>query len=180
MKLKKFSRQFHIYVSVFLLPMALLFAITGIVYILGVNQDFGATKQKWVIEETIPQEKQFDYLIDFMRKNNISFPQNIEPKQYRGTLMIGSAKYAVTINSQEGKTIIQSIKRSFLGNMIMLHKAKAKWYFDILSIAFGLALVLFYVSGVIMTAFCKNNRKEILISLVLGFIVTAILAYISL
>lgn len=180
MKLKKFSRDFHIYVSVFLLPMALLFAITGIVYILGVNQDFGATKEKWVIEKSIPQDKQFDFLIDFMKKNNITYPADINPKNFRGSLVIGSAKYSVMLTSEQDKTTIQSIKRSFLGNMIMLHKAKAKWYFDILSIAFGVALVLFYLSGVIMTAFCKHNRKEILITFGAGLVITAILAYISL
>lgn len=180
MKLKKLSREFHIYVSVFLLPMALLFAITGIVYILGINQDFGATKEKWVIQKSIPQDKQFDFLMDFMKKQNIAFPDDINPTNFRGALMIGSAKYSVTINSQNDKTTIETIKRGFLGNMIMLHKAKAKWYFDVLSIAFGISLVLFYVSGVIMTACCKNNRKEILITFGLGFIITAILAYISL
>lgn len=180
MKLKKFSRDFHIYVSVFLLPMALLFAITGIVYILGINQNFGASKEKWVIQKSIPQDEQFDFLIDFMKKQNIAFPDDINPKNFRGALMIGSAKYSVIINSQNDKTTIESTKRSFLGNMIMLHKAKAKWYFDILSIAFGVALVLFYLSGIIMTAFCKHNRKEIIITFFLGLIITAVLAYISL
>ncbi|PAF53633.1 hypothetical protein BKH42_04755 [Helicobacter sp. 13S00482-2] len=180
MNLKKFSREFHLYVSVFLLPMALLFAITGIVYISGINQDFGALKQKWVVAEGISQDRQFDYLINFMQKENIPFPEDIKPKKYRGSLMIGSAKYSITINSQGDNTTIESIKRSFIGNMIMLHKAKGKWYFDILSIAFGVSLVLFYISGVIMTAFCKKNRREVIISFVLGFFIAVLLGYISL
>ncbi|WP_095333849.1 PepSY domain-containing protein [Helicobacter sp. 11S02596-1] len=180
MKIKKISHQFHIYVSIFLLPMALLFAITGIVYIFGLNQDFGAKKQKWVVEEVIPQEKQFDFLIDFLLKHHIKLPSDMNPRDYRGALLVGSAKYAITLEVKNNQTIIQSVQRGLLGNMIMLHKAKAKWYFDILSVAFGISLVLFYISGVVMTAFCKNKRKEMALCFLAGLALTIFLGYLSL
>ncbi|PAF51259.1 PepSY domain-containing protein [Helicobacter sp. 13S00477-4] len=180
MTLKKFSRQFHIYVSIFLLPMALLYSITGIVYIFGINQDVWANKNKWVIEKNIPKKKQLDFLIDFLSEHQITFPDELNPKESRGILMIGSAKYSISLEVKNNQTIIQTIKRSFLGNMIMLHKAKGKWYFDILSIAFGISLVLFYLSGIIMTAFCKANLKEVLLSFFIGLIVAITLGYLSL
>lgn len=37
----KLFRQIHIYVSLFFLPCAVLFALTGIAYILGADQDTG-------------------------------------------------------------------------------------------------------------------------------------------
>ncbi|PAF48330.1 hypothetical protein BKH41_06275 [Helicobacter sp. 12S02232-10] len=159
--------------------MALLFSITGIVYIFGLNQDVGATKQKWVLEEVVPKEKQFDFLMDFLSKNNIPFPNDINPKDFRGALSIGSAKYMITIETKDNQTMIQTIQRSLLGNMIMLHKAKAKWYFDVLSVAFGISLVLFYLSGIVMTAFCKNKRKEMLICFLAGLILSIALGYLS-
>ncbi|PAF47314.1 hypothetical protein BKH46_04315 [Helicobacter sp. 12S02634-8] len=178
--LKRFSHQFHIYVSMFLLPMALLFAITGIVYIFGFNQDVGADKQKWTLDGGVAKDRQLDFLIDFAQKHQIELPNELNPREYRGALMLGSAKQALSLEVKDNQTIIQSVKRSLLGNMIMLHKAKGKWYFDVLSVAFGVALVLFYMSGVVMTAFCKHKRKEIILSFVAGLFVTLFLGYLSL
>lgn len=42
----KFFRQFHIYLSLFFLPVALLYSVSGLAYIFGANQDFMATKKQ--------------------------------------------------------------------------------------------------------------------------------------
>lgn len=44
MNKNKFFRQFHIYLSLFFLPCAFIFALTGIAYIFGINQDIGLEK----------------------------------------------------------------------------------------------------------------------------------------
>lgn len=180
MKIKSFSRDFHIYVSVFFLPMALLFAITGVAYIFGIHNDVLGKKQTWSIEKNIPKENQLDFLINYMMKNDIPFPKELNPRKDRnGGVIIGTSNYSLWISSQNNITTIQSLKRSFLGNMLMLHFAKGKWFFDVLSVGFGICLVLFYISGVVMTAFVRNKRKQILISLGLGIVITLIVGYLS-
>ena len=45
-------RNIHIYLSLFFLPIALMYAITGILYISGFNQDSGASKQTYKIRKS--------------------------------------------------------------------------------------------------------------------------------
>lgn len=172
------AHKFHIYASIFFLPMVVLFVITGITYILGFNQNVGADKQKWVLNEVIPKEKQLIFLINFMKENNIDFPDDIDARAYRGALLIGTAKYDITLDVKEKKTTIEATKRGILGTMIMLHKSKGKWYFNVLSVVFGIFLILFYISGLIMVL-RKNTFKKVGISFMIGLIVTISLAYVS-
>lgn len=177
MKIGGFARKFHIYASVFFLPMAVIFVITGITYIFGFNQNIGASKQKWVLDKVVPKENQLDFLIGFMKENNIVFPDDIDARAYRGALLIGTAKYDITLEVKEKKTTIETTKRTLLGTMIMLHKSKGKWYFNALSVVFGIFLILLYMSGLIMAY--KNTFKKVGLSFIAGLITTIFLAYIS-
>lgn len=46
----KLSRNLHIYLSLFFLPMALLYALTGIFFICGIDADFNASYQHYKLE----------------------------------------------------------------------------------------------------------------------------------
>lgn len=50
-------RNIHIYLSLFFLPLALMYALSGILYIAGINQDFGATKQTYTLVQNIEKGK---------------------------------------------------------------------------------------------------------------------------
>lgn len=72
------------------------------------------------------------------------------------------------------------MERSLIGDMIMLHKAKAKWYFDILAIGFGLTLILLYISGLMITLFnIKKNRGIQIFTILAGIIISVIVGALS-
>lgn len=63
----------------------------------------------------------------------------------------------------------------------MLHKDKGAWYFSVLSVGFGVSLFLLYISGLMITLFAsKKDRKNQILVLIAGILITFILAYISL
>lgn len=76
--------------------------------------------------------------------------------------------------------------RSILGDMIMLHKAKGGLLFKIMLVLYGIVLISFYISGLIIAIFKKNvngklvPKTENYIVIAAGFIVTIILAVLSL
>ncbi|MBZ7958650.1 hypothetical protein [Campylobacter molothri] len=179
----KIFRQIHIYLSLFFLPCALIFAISGITYILGFNQNIGLKVQTYKLNQYIQKGKEREALIEYLIENKLKLPSNIEPiKSKNKGITIGTVHYSANIAPiNENEYLITLNTRSLLGDMIMLHKDKGLWYFSILSIGFGVTLFLLYISGLIITFFAnKKDRKRQLFVLSLGFLITFILAYMSL
>lgn len=179
----KIFRQIHIYLSLFFLPCALIFAISGITYILGFNQNIGLKVQTYKLNQYIQKGKEREALIEYLIENKLKLPSNIEPiKSKNKGITIGTVHYSANIAPiNENEYLITLNTRSLLGDMIMLHKDKGLWYFSILSLGFGVTLFLLYISGLIITFFAnKKDRKRQLFVLSLGFLITFILAYMSL
>ncbi|MBZ7966052.1 hypothetical protein [Campylobacter molothri] len=179
----KIFRQIHIYLSLFFLPCALIFAISGITYILGFNQNVGLKVQTYKLNQYIQKGKEREALIEYLIENKLKLPSNIERiKSKNKGITIGTVHYSANIAPiNENEYLITLNTRSLLGDMIMLHKDKGLWYFSILSIGFGVTLFLLYISGLIITFFAnKKDRKRQLFVLSLGFLITLILAYMSL
>ncbi|MBZ7940993.1 hypothetical protein [Campylobacter molothri] len=179
----KIFRQIHIYLSLFFLPCALIFAISGITYILGFNQNVGLKVQTYKLNQYIQKGKEREALIEYLIENKLKLPSNIEPiKSKNKGITIGTVHYSANIAPiNENEYLITLNTRSLLGDMIILHKDKGLWYFSILSVGFGVTLFLLYISGLIITFFAnKKDRKRQLFVLSLGFLITFILAYMSL
>ncbi len=179
----KLFRQIHIYVSLFFLPCAVLFALTGIVYILGADQDTGLKVENYKLVKNIEAGKEKDALIQYLQENNLKIPSNTEVIKGKDKgVTIGGAHYSANIAPIAQNEYAITLKtRSLLGDMIMLHKDKGAWYFSVLSIAFGIALFLLYISGLIITLFAsKKDRQKQLATLGAGIIITILLAYLSL
>lgn len=179
----KLFRQIHIYVSLFFLPCAVLFALTGIVYIFGADQDTGLKVENYKLVKNIEVGKEKDALIQYLQENNLKIPSNTEVIESKDKgITIGGAHYSANIAPIAQNEYTITLKtRSFLGDMIMLHKDKGAWYFSVLSIGFGIALFLLYISGLIITLFAsKKDRQKQLATLGAGVVITIFLAYLSL
>ncbi|GAA9984744.1 hypothetical protein VN0998_02200 [Helicobacter pylori] len=162
-------RYFHIYATTFFFPLALLFAISGLSLLFGVRQDTGAKIKEWVLEKSLKKEERLDFLKDFLKENHIAMPKKIEPREYRGALVIGTPLYEINLETQGAQTKIKTIERGFLGALIMLHKAKVGVVFKALLGIFCVFLLLFYLSAFLMVAF--KDTKRMFISVLIGFLV---------
>ncbi|CAM4152619.1 hypothetical protein [Campylobacter armoricus] len=183
MNKNKLFRQIHIYISLFFLPLAFLYAITGFAYIAGLDGESGAKIQDYKIQAVIQEGAEAEFLIDFLKKNNLKLPSSLEPKLNKkgNGIEIGTISYtAGIIKLDENHYKITTKSRSLLGNMILLHKDKGMWYFSVLGLAFALAMIILYISGLLITliAIRKDRGKQIAI-LGIGFAITLIIAYLS-
>ncbi len=162
-------RYFHIYATTFFFPLALLFAVSGLSLLFGVRQDTGANTKEWVLEKSLKKEERLDFLKDFLKENHIAMPKKIEPREYRGALVIGTPLYEINLETKGAQTKIKTIERGFLGALIMLHKAKVGVVFKVLLGIFCVFLLLFYLSAFLMVAF--KDTKRMFISVLIGFLV---------
>ncbi|MBX7490375.1 hypothetical protein [Helicobacter turcicus] len=175
-------RNIHIYLSLFFLPIALMYAITGILYISGFDQNSWATEHTYTLTQNIEQGEEINALVQYLKDNNLSIPSNLTPKTTKnGALSIGSTHYSASIRKNADSTYtIRTLERSIMGDMIMLHKAKAKWYFDVLAIGFGITLILLYLSGLMITLFnSKKNRGIQYATILAGCIISVVLGALS-
>ena len=177
--MKKLGHKLHIYISAFFLPVALMYAITGVLYIFGIDEDIGAITNKYTIDMT-PNENKIDILTDYLKNNNIKIPSDTTPKNTKnGGISIGGIYYSARINEVDNKYEITTIQRSIYGAMVLLHKSKGGYYFDIMAVGFSIAIIILYFTGFIITSFCKNRRKEAVVLMSLGLITSVILAILS-
>lgn len=175
----KLFRQIHIELTLFFLPLALLYAITGALYLSGFNQDWGAKMWKFTLPQ-IQKEELPKAVNDELLKNGLNPIKDMNLKKGKGnSLMLGGAAYSVLLTEEKSGWNMKVVERGFWGNLIMLHKGKVKWYFNVLAYAFATSLIIFYFSGLMMTKFCNKRRARALFVVGIGFLITAILGYLS-
>ena len=68
----KFFRRFHIYLSLFFLPVALLYAVSGLAYIFGANQDFMATKNSYKTNLVLQKGAEQEAVLQFLKEQNMN------------------------------------------------------------------------------------------------------------
>ncbi|AJC86723.1 membrane protein [Campylobacter sp. RM16704] len=183
MNKNKFFRQIHIYISLFFLPLAFLYALTGFAYIAGFDGESGAKIQNYKVQAVIQKGAEAEFLIDFLNKNSLKLPSSLEPKLNKkgNGIELGTISYTASIiKIDENNYEIITKERSLLGNMILLHKDKGMWYFSVLGLAFALAMIVLYISGLLITliAIRKDRGKQIVV-LGIGFVITLFIAYLS-
>ncbi|MDE5591526.1 MAG: hypothetical protein K2I63_01005 [Helicobacter sp.] len=172
--------QLHLYISLFFIPMALIYAITGSLYIFDIRQNAGAEISEVKIFQEIRKGEEREVMLRVLESNGLKIPSRTEVRLARNSHVMGTLKYQVTLSKdKDGSYILRSIDRNLYGVLLLLHKSAGKYYFDILAIGFSIALIVLYLSGLFMTAFCKRDRKGSLIATILGFVITALAVYYS-
>ncbi|MDE6958796.1 hypothetical protein LS72_004095 [Helicobacter apodemus] len=172
--------QIHLYVSLFFIPMALIYAITGSLYIFDIRQNAGAEISEIKVFQDIPKGEERAVMLATLEANGLKIPKKTEVRLARNSIIMGTLKYQVILSKdKDGGYILRSINRNLYGVLLLLHKSAGKYYFDILAVGFSIALVILYLSGLFMTAFCKKDRKGSLITIILGFAITALAVYYS-
>jgi len=184
--MKKVLRKIHLYLGLLTIPLGLMFAVTGTVYILGANDKTWAEKDVYTVPGYIEEGAEVDFIIPWAEENNVELPSDLSVNPWKdGVTMIGSLHYSINLLPKDNMTEITVLTRSLIGDMILLHKSKAKWYFDVLAIFFGISLISFYFSGLIIASFHRNIngkkviKKEYLVVILIGFIITIVTAIMS-
>ena len=172
--------QIHAYLSLFFLPVALLYAITGSLYIFGIKDLAGATINDYELEEAFSPGQEAKTMLGLLEKNNLQIPKNQEVYDYKGVPTMGSIWYnAALVKEKSGEYIMRTTQRSIYGILVLMHKSKGRFYFDVLAIGFAASLMFFYLSGLVATSFAKEHRKAAFSMLALGFIITPIAVFLS-
>jgi len=174
----------HNYVSMFFLPVALLYAVTGGLYIMGIR---GGADQKETIEvasaQPLPQD--IEALQTFvgtqLQDRKLRLPAG-DAQLGRGTFIWGQPSgYHVMLEPPKGSTgaRIVCVTPAPYSRLVFLHKAKCGMPFKVLGIAFAIAMSLIYLSGLVIGWRAVSRRRTFLATLAGGALVTLVLAWLS-
>lgn len=184
---RKFWMQMHLYLSLFFLPAALIYAITGVLYIFEIRQNSGATIIDIPLDSMPQKGQEEEFIITILKNKNLQIPKDTQLHMMKGNLTMGNIKYSVSLSKdKEGKPMLRTIDRGLYGILMLMHKSTGSKheiagfklsYFDFIAIGFGFSMLLFYLSGLIVTSFCKGKRKIAFGVLGGGFVLTALAVY---
>ncbi len=184
MKLPKITKkgwmQIHTYLSLFFLPACLVYIISGVGYTFGYNVNAGGQIYDLNISEIPSKENAQEFILQTLKDNKLEAPSSTNVSIHRGKYIMGDIMHFVIIaKDKDNKPIMRVIDRGIYGFIALMHLSKGSFWFDIIAIGFCASLVLFYLSGLIVTSFCKRNRKSAFITLGVGFVITLVAMILS-
>jgi len=146
----------HAYVSMFFLPLALFYAITGAALVLTPDRPHGAP------------------------------PPGLEARQgqadagpaSRGASAINDQARGEGPEGGSGKQGIE--EPTGFSKLLLVHKAKGAVAFKVLGMLFAAAMVFLYVSGICAVWRARDSRKQLLLTGAAGLIVTVVVLAASL
>ncbi|PAF47516.1 hypothetical protein BKH46_03560 [Helicobacter sp. 12S02634-8] len=178
--MKKFMRQFHMYATILFLPVALLYALTGILALFEYEGDLR------IIPDQIKYSKKPDILesemiaLKYLEEKHLLFPNYSFQviKNGNGIAIGGLAHQVIFIFGNGAFNVFQIERKGVIAYLMALHFGQGKWYFDALGIAFGVCLGLFYLSGLLMIHTTKH-KTPLIFTFILGCLVSVVMGYLS-
>lgn len=152
----------------------LLFAATGVGHLLGFNQFSGSSKQVFElnIAPTSAKDELKGVLIDTLKAHELFIPGGYE-RVRDGKFSLNNAKYAASIFNKDGKMVVEYSERTWFGTMYSMHFGHGSKLFNWLAIIFSAFILVVYLSGFIVTAWCKRYQKSAIMALIGGVLVVA-------
>ena len=179
MSVIKFCRLSHVYLCIFFFPMACIYAVTGISYVCGYTGKTDTVRLTAALEAPPPQtpEDKGALVKKILADNGVPCPKG-EGKEMRNLFTIGrpTGRHAVLEPARgDAQKVTVSINTpNLLSRLVLLHKAKGGAPFNIFGIAFGVALLLMYLSGFLFFWSASELRTKLTLCFAAGLTVTVI------
>ncbi len=167
--------QFHAYLSVFFFPFAIVYTITGALYIWGDLKT--SHKDQVTLYDLKPNAPNSLQDIESLIRKHCEINSWEIPN---GALELGDKAYgwgskkSIHIKyrqsgSTKGKAYLTYTKVTLYGRLLNFHKAKGGTFLDILGTSFALLLIVSYLSGIYLAFKSRELRNKTLIAFVIGF-----------
>ena len=169
--------RIHVYLSMFFLPAAVIYAVTGALCVSGIRGD--TTPETTIpvqLGMPVPKDMQAIAAIaaEKLVENGLEVPRG-DPEMKRGAVVLGKytgyyASLKVSPKTGEGELTVR--RPGWYRILMLLHLAAGGAVFNVLAVAFSVSMIAIYVSGIIPCWRSPRLRRAMLWSLGAGTIVT--------
>lgn len=169
------------FVSIFFLPVALLYAFTGIIVLFEYQGNLFVENDNIQASKNLNIEELKRIALQYLEEKNIKLPSmDLSVIHNGGGITIGTIvnKIAFLKGANNTINVYHMQRQGIISYLMALHFGEGKWYFDALAIAFGVCLALFYLSGLLIINFSRH-KKALIITFFLGCFISIIIGYLS-
>lgn len=181
-----FLMKAHALLAAFILPAAIMFAITGALYTWGQKGSYAKEVHEISIQTPLNADlKALTALAESeLNKLSASFPEGKPKLKVYGNHFLlewaGSSKDVILEPTNNALTAKLTVKNTTLyRSLVQLHKAKGGTVFKVYAAAFSIALGIILLSGFMMAWQTPTLRKTTLITSLVGAISFVLFAYLS-
>ncbi len=176
--------RIHNYMSAFFLPLAILFIMTGALYMLGVHDTVKEQKIDFQFERSLLQDPVTlaAAVKDKLEENGMKMPAGVPVRKRDGYAWgkMNGVSVRLMPDLENGEFQLTVSTPGWYDDLMAAHKGKAGTLFKIFSILFAIALLLTYFSGVILALKNARARRPTQLAIAGGFLATVLLLILSL
>ncbi|HCM06113.1 MAG TPA: hypothetical protein DIC30_08910 [Oceanospirillales bacterium] len=154
---RSFLIHLHLAFAALLLPVILMFAVTGAFYTWGIKGGFETTEHDIVLSQPLQNDAEYlhQWLEDVLEINGIQVPSGDGRLKGKGKNYTyewaGSARVATVAPTSDALVAKLTINESsYYRYLVQLHKGKGGVIFKVYAVVVAVGLVLLALSGVIM------------------------------
>ena len=160
------SHSLHLVLSLFFLPMIMVYAVTGLLYLGGVDQRF--TSRVVVHELNASDQPPYADSCRELERRGVVLPEG-EARPFKGNHILGPMIGTHVLFLRKGPSLrAEVVEPGIYPNLMLAHKGKAGWWFTALGGGAAFSLVILYVTGILLMWKNRRRRKLMLVSAALG------------
>ena len=176
----------HALLAAFILPVAIMFIVTGALYTWGVKGSY--TNDTHEIPLSTPMEPDLSELTNLaqleLQKLDMSSPEGQPKLKVYGSHFLlewtGSSKDVILEPTKNERIAKLTVKNTtWYRNLVQLHKAKGGVAFKVYSVVFAVSILILLVSGFIMAWQTPKLKRLTLITSLVGICSFVIFVYLS-
>lgn len=160
------SLSLHLVLSLFFLPMIMVYAVTGLLYMGGVDQHF--TSHVEVYELSPGDEPPYADSCRELECLGVELPDG-KVRPFKGNYILGLMTDTHVLFLRTGNSLrAEVVKPGIYPNLLLVHKGKVGWWFSALGYGAAISLIMLYVTGIFLMWRNRRKRKLMLVSAALG------------
>lgn len=160
------SHSLHLVLSLFFLPMIVVYAVTGLLYMGGVDQHF--TSHVAVYELNAADRPPYADACRELERRGVALPEG-KVRPFKGNHILGSMTDTHVLFLRKGHSLrAEVVEPGIYPNLMLAHKGKAGWWFAALGYGAAISLIILYVTGILLMWRNRRKRKLMLVSAALG------------
>lgn len=169
--------RWHMLLASFLLPLALIYFISGALYTLDIKG--GIQKETFSLQLEKPFKPDLEILTleltQALNKKKLFIPDAdpiLKKQKSHYQLTWSDLKYSVTAVATEQSKVLEIIyrQRSFLTQLMRIHRGDAGSVFKVLSLILVIGLILIFASGAYLALTVSQYKRSSLAAMFLGLV----------
>ncbi len=154
----KTNLNLHLVLSIFFLPLMLMYAITGAMYMAGTDGQLGSETMAYELKAAQASPEALAEL----QRLGVELPEGELRPGKGGKVMLGNgaSRHISFSTGRDGTLRAEVVEPGLYPSLMLIHKGKAGMWFTVLGYGAAACMLLLYVTGIVIL--WKSRRKRVL------------------